>query len=354
VIKILVVDDSSAIRSLIRQSLLPEADIQIVGTASDGDLALRRIRRLRPDIVTLDIGMPGLDGLAVLEVLRQEMPALPVIVLSSLREDELRAAVDALTRGVVEVLSKPRVEGGPLAAVEVLRRLLLPHIRGLATRRIDSLPAAAPVVLSPLATAPRARVEVVAIGASTGGPDALRVLLGALPSELAAAVLVVQHIPEEFVRPLAERLDTYSSLPVRVASHDRPLDPGTVYLAPGGRHLITNGRGARLLTRIVDDPPEHGCRPAFDPLLLSLARDRGDATLAVVLTGMGCDGLAGCQAVSAAGGTILAQSQASAVVWGMPGAVARAGLAAMVGDPAELAREIARRVEGKGRLAAGV
>ena len=350
--RVLVVDDSVVIRRLITQALQAEADIEVIGTASNGKLALAKLEQLRPDLVTLDIEMPEMDGLATLPALRATHPRLPVIMFSTLTERGAAATLEALSLGASDYVTKPSNTGSLDIALTKIRDDLVPKIRalvpgmGTATRTATTRPVATVV-------APRAQIGVppmvkaLVIGVSTGGPSALAELIPNLPADLGVPVLVCQHMPPVFTRLLAERLDAKSGLHVHEAADGDVVTPGGVWIAPGGLHMVvqrTPGGSPRIATNT--EPPENSCRPAVDPLLRSAVATWGSGVLAVVLTGMGQDGLRGCEAVSEAGGRILVQDEASSVVWGMPGYVAKAGLADRALPLDGLAVEITRRVAG--------
>lgn len=350
-IRILVVDDSAVVRKVIKTAVSREADFEVIGTARNGEIALEKIERLKPDLVTLDLEMPVLDGLGTLRALRERCCATPVIVFSALSETGARVSIEALAQGARDCVTKPSSLNSPSEAIEHVQRELVPRARALC-RRPD--PQGAPPTLTPTPSPQRARSarsrpgagappEVVAIGLSTGGPNALAELMAALPGDLPVPIVVVQHMPAFFTRQLAERLDRGSKLRVEEGQDGVAIERGAAYVAPGGQHMVLRREG--LVVRIVTnlDPPENSCRPAVDPLFRSVAEIYGAATLAVIMTGMGSDGLRGCEEVRRAGGQIVVQDEPSSVVWGMPGYVAEAGLADAVLPLDALAAEIALR-----------
>jgi two-component system, chemotaxis family, protein-glutamate methylesterase/glutaminase len=344
-VRVLVVDDSAAARRLLTLAFADRTDVRIVGLAPDGHAALERARTLRPDAVVLDVEMPVLDGLGTLAALQAEHPDLPVIMFSAATERGAAVTLEALSLGATDYVTKPAGATGHHQAVREVREQLLPKILAAVGHRRRR--AARPVPPTPAGARPArvpGRIDVVAIGASTGGPAALQTLLARLPAGFPLPVLVVQHMPAMFTRQFAERLAGAGHLQVAEASGGEQLRPGQVWLAPGGRHLAVTGRADGLARVVVHDgPPEHSCRPAVDVLFRSLAATCGNRTLAVVLTGMGKDGLEGARQVRGRGGWVLAQDEASALIWSMPGGVVQAGLADGVLAPAELASEITRR-----------
>ena len=337
-IRVLVVDDSAVVRRLIIAALSEDPRIDVVGTASQGREALVRIQELAPDLVTLDVEMPEMDGLQTLAALRAQGRSLPVIMLSSHTERGAAATVDSLFHGAKDYVTKPHDLGSSAAAVQKLRSDLLPKIHALCPDPAGREKAAAAHSDS------ASRTGLVAIGASTGGPQALMDFFEALPAPLPVPAIVVQHMPALFTRALAERLSERVAHPVREAVHDEPLVPGGVWIAPGNRHLEVVRRGAELRVRLQDGPAENGCRPSVDVLFRSAARVLGSAAVAVVLTGMGHDGEQGAREIHAGGGVIFAQDELSSVVWGMPGSVVRAGLARTALPPRLLAYQVARQI----------
>lgn len=345
-IRVLVVDDSVTVRQLLVDALSAEDDMHVVGTPANGALALTQIARLAPDVVVLDLHMPVLDGIGFLERMRPEYPRLPVIVFSTLTSHGAPATLQAMWAGASDYLAKPPAGDLP-SALAYVRSELAPRLRMLV--HVPAAPREREARPHPLATGPQPRraqppVGVVAIGASTGGPRALAEVLAGLPQDLEAPVLVVQHMPAAFTRHLADGLASQCALEVREAEAGARLEPGTVWIAAGDHHLVLEREHGHLQLALLASPPEHACRPAVDPLLRSLADVFGSATLAVILTGMGQDGLAGCARVRVAEGQVLAQDEATSVVWGMPGSVARAGLADAVLPLSDIAGEIVARV----------
>lgn len=338
----LVVDDSVVVRRLVSEALSREPDLEVVATASSGAIALARAEQLGPDVVTLDVAMDGMSGLETLSRLRALRPATRVVMFSAHTARGAEATIEALLLGADDYVLKPSAAAGQDAAA-VLGELAR-KIRTLAPARAPAHPAPP---AAPRGGSPTRRVDALALGLSTGGPNALTELLPALPGDLPVPVLVVQHMPPVFTKHLAEALAPRCALRVEEAVDGAVVEPGTVWIAPGDHHMRVTRRDHEVrLALSSTEPPEHSCRPAVDVLFRSVAQVYGSATLAVIMTGMGQDGLVGCQHVKEAGGQVVAQDQATSVVWGMPGFVVRAGLADAVLPLAELAGELRRRVDG--------
>ena len=362
-VRVLVVDDSAVMRSLLRSVILSDPGLEMAGAAADGQSALAFLRLERADLVLLDVEMPVMDGLATLRELRARRYTMPVIMCSSLTRHGARVTIEALAGGASDYVAKPTGQSGREAAIRALALELLPKIHAL-TAHSEARPvvaagprAALPMPLSLPALHVPARPLVVAIGVSTGGPAALDVLLPQLPAGFPLPVLIVQHMPEMFTRLLAERLSRRCALRVCEAAEGAQATAGVVYIARGNWHMEAMAAarpGAAATIHLTQDPPENHCRPAVDTLFRSAARVYGAGVLAVVLTGMGYDGLAGARLIREQGGTVLAQDEATSTVWGMPGAITQARLAYKVLPLAAIAPEILR-VAGRASLpAAGV
>lgn len=355
-IRVLIVDDSVVVRRIVKDGLSPDPSIEICGVAANGRIALSLIEQTAPDLVTLDIEMPEMDGLSVLRELRVKRPELPVIMFSTLTQRGAVATLDALALGARDYVAKPANVGSVTSSIETIRSELIPKIKALCgigsmppvpSVSPRALPSVSPV-LAPVIARP---VEIVAIGTSTGGPNALSQVLPHLPADLPAAVVIVQHMPPTFTRFLAERLNGTCRIPVAEATADQVLTPGNILVAPGDFHVVAERIGTRVHLRTMQSPPENSCRPSVDVLFRSVAQAFGPRSLAVVMTGMGQDGLRGAEALHETGATILAQDEASSVVWGMPGFVAQAGLASRVLPLPEISMEIVRRVKDSHRPA---
>lgn len=346
ILDVVVADDSALYRQMLQNVLARIPGTRVVGVARDGAEAVEMVVRMRPHLLTLDVAMPGMDGLAVLAELRRLRADTRVVMVSSLTGAGAPVTVDALLRGAFDAIAKPagldphevrRVIQAELAEKVDLVRASRGE-RGGAARPV---PLAAPAVAAPAAVG---RFAAIAVGASTGGPEALREILPALPAGLPVPVLVVQHIPPVFSMALAARLHDLCRLPVVEAADGMPVEGGRVHLAPGGRHLTVERKAGSVRCRLTDAPPVLGCRPSFDVLLESAVSAYEGRIAAAVLTGMGTDGLAGCRAVKAAGGIVVVQHREDCAVWGMPKAVEEEGLADVVARLDEMAGVIVKVV----------
>jgi len=351
-IRVLIVDDSVVIRRLLTDALAGDPDIEVVGTAASGKIALAKITQVSPDVVTLDVEMPEMDGIQTLIQIRKTWTRLPVIMFSTLTERGAASTLDALTHGASDYVTKPANVGSVATAQQRIRDEMIPKIKALCTRHTpEPQPAPRPVV-TPLPAAgqrsiaaqPAQRVGVLAIGVSTGGPNALAAFLPELPASLPVPVVIVQHMPPTFTKLLADRLASRCQLAVHEAAGGETLAPGTVWIAPGDHHMTAVRRGGAVQLVLNQDPPENSCRPAVDVLFRSVAEVYRAQVLALVLTGMGQDGLIGCEWVKERHGRVFVQDEKSSVVWGMPGFVARAGLADRILPLDQLGGEVIRTV----------
>jgi two-component system chemotaxis response regulator CheB len=330
--KVLIVDDSAVVRQMLSEILASDPGIEVVGTAADPLLAREKIKRLAPDVITLDVEMPRMDGLAFLENLMRLHP-LPVVMISSLTERGADTTLQALALGAVDFVSKPKFDvarGLQAYAEEIIGKVKMAarsRVRTLArpiTPRI-TLDAVAPV--TPARNIQfRTTDRLIAIGASAGGTEALRVVLEGMPAD-APAVVLTQHLPAAFSTPFAERLDRHSAMSVREATDGEAVLPGHAYLPPGGKHLRVIRDGARWRCRVDDGPAVNRHKPAVDVLFRSVAESAGGNAIGAILTGMGDDGARGLLELRNAGAPTLVQDEATSVVWGMPGAAYKLGAA---------------------------
>jgi two-component system chemotaxis response regulator CheB len=343
-IRVLVVDDSVVIRRMLTDIFQGDPQIELAGAAPNGRIALAKLPQINPDVVTLDIEMPELDGLETLPELRKLYPKLPVIMFSTLTERGAIATLEALSRGASDYVTKPANVGSVAAGIQKVKDELIPRIKALCSREI-SPQVGAPAHRPPISSAPKRgvqRCDVVVIGSSTGGPQALTAVLTRLPADFPVPIVVVQHMPPVFTNHLAKRLNQDCALEVLEATGTETLRPGQVLIAPGDFHLELQRRGAKVVVARTSNPPENSCRPAVDVLFRSAASIYGPQCLGVVLTGMGQDGLRGSQSIVELGGAVISQDEATSVVWGMPRAVTQAGLAQRVLPLNSIADELMR------------
>jgi two-component system chemotaxis response regulator CheB len=341
VIRVLVVDDSAFVRQALARMLSADPGLEVVGTAVDGVEALEKVAALRPDVVTLDILMPRMDGLEALGRIMATHP-VPVLLVSTLTREGANVTLRGLELGAVDFIDKSSVDRMDLLS---LSTDLCARVRALAGTRVRRHAApAAPVAPVVTPSGRRGAAELVVIGTSTGGPLALTAIVPRLPASLRSAILVVQHLPPGFTKPLAERLAAKSALPVREAVDGEPVAPGQVLIAPAGLHMKLLKRAGRLRVALDEEPRTALHRPSVDVLMKSVALHYGPRALGVILTGMGADGVIGLRAIRAAGGRTLAESEESCVVYGMPKAAIDAGVV----DRALPLEEIADEIVGEG------
>ncbi len=367
-IRVMIVDDAVVVRSLFARWVEAEADLEVVASLRTGREAVAQVERADPDVVVLDVDMPELDGIAALPLLLEKKRDLIVIMASTLTRRNAEISLKALSLGATDYIPKPD-NNREVTGSASFRRDLIDKIRqlGLTSRRVrlgnlrartpaGKAPAPLPPKLHARAGAPPAIVlrampatppRVLVIGSSTGGPQALNTIVSEIDGVLdRAPVLITQHMPPTFTTILAEHLARLAGRPVREAQEGEEVNAGTVYLAPGGRHMAVTRRDGIAVIALDDGPPVNFCKPAVDPLFSSAAEVWGNKLLGLVLTGMGSDGLHGSRAITAAGGNILAQDEASSVVWGMPGQVAHAGLCSAVLPLKEIAPRLTRLFAG--------
>jgi two-component system, chemotaxis family, protein-glutamate methylesterase/glutaminase len=360
-IKVLIVDDSAVIRSLLSRWISAEHDLEIVGTANNGADGVVRAREMTPDIVLLDIEMPIMDGITALPGILKASPNARVIMASTLTQRGGEITIKALAAGASDYLAKP--DASMDSAPDYKRDLLL-KVRMLGGRALKAsaagqasaftksgaiAPQSAPAqslrpMLRPVAI--KVRPEAIFIGSSTGGPEALKVVVSGLAGKVTVPVLITQHMPPLFTKILAEHLSKQTGAQVIEAQHNMVAKPGVFYIAPGNRHMVVIRTKLGLSIELNDDAAENFCRPAVDPLFRSAASVLGDKALSIVLTGMGHDGREGAKALVAKGAAIIVQDEETSVVWGMPGAVVRAGLASASKPLEEIAPAILNVMRG--------
>ena len=383
-IRVMVVDDAVVVRRLVTDALSTDPQIEVVGVAPNGKIALQKIPQLNPDVITMDVEMPEMNGLETIREIRKLYKKLPVIMFSTLTERGAAATLEALAGGASDYVTKPANVGSVAAGIARVRDQLIPKIKTLA-----GVPAEPPMVppgvgprggvsaptagaragASPAAPAPSGNglsvsgagwpritgtvqrkapltnvIEMVAIGVSTGGPNALAEVIPMIPRDFPVPIVIVQHMPPVFTKMLAERLSTKSQIKVVEGEEGMQLRPGFAYIAPGDYHMITHRVAGGWQLQLNKNASENSCRPAVDVLFRSVVDCVGGKCLGVILTGMGADGLRGSQLIYEQGGRVFAQDEATSVVWGMPGFVARAGLAEKILPLQQVAPEICRAV----------
>ncbi|MDF1662221.1 MAG: chemotaxis response regulator protein-glutamate methylesterase [Planctomycetota bacterium] len=330
-IRILIVDDSAVVRRFLARLVAEDPELELAGTAASGRLALAKLPIVEPQIVLLDIRMPGMDGLETLTEIKKEYPAIKVIMFSSLTERGAAETLDALAKGAADYVTKPKDVAGFEDAKSELRETLITKIKAIAKLPRKRVSDSSRIMLKPASsvrlTPATNLVRIVAIGTSTGGPNALATLVKSLPDTLSVPILIVQHMPPIFTKLLADRLNGLTELSVKEAMHGVVIKPGEIWIAPGDRHMVVRRQDQSTYLELTRDPPENSCRPSVDVLVRSVIEVYGHQSLAVILTGMGKDGFKECQELRRVGGHVIAQDEESSVVWGMPGYVARGGVA---------------------------
>ncbi|HHH40201.1 MAG TPA: chemotaxis response regulator protein-glutamate methylesterase [Sedimenticola sp.] len=340
-VRVLVVDDSPFFQRRISEALSTEPSIEVVGTAGDGLAAVQAARTLRPDVVTMDVEMPVLDGIGAVRRIMAETPSR-ILMFSALTHDGAQATLDALEAGAVDFLPKQfeRHRG----RVENLGRVLPQRVLALARRGPGKMTPGHGVAghRSPDTGSHRRHFRLVVIGASTGGPVAIQQVISRLPADFPLPLLIVVHMPAAFTPAYAERLDAQCRIRVKEAQDGDPLRPGQAYLAPGGRQMLLERRGAGAVVRIRESAPGQTYKPSVDMSLGSAARVWPDAVLAILLTGMGADGRQGARLLKQGGSSVWSQDEASCVVYGMPQAVEKAGLSDQVLPLSEIGPQLGR------------
>ena len=374
--RVLVIDDSAVARGLMTRWVEEDKDLALVGSAVDGEQGLAKATELKPDLIVLDVEMPKMDGLAALPLLLKAVPSCKIVMASTLTRRGGEVTIRALSMGAADYTPKP--QAGRLAGAEEFRQSLLGKLKALAPRPIPPVPSsrdirpappvartlrpsstpaapAAPAVRRPLTQAPagrgpvarmRGKPEIIAIGSSTGGPQALRDVIEKIPGDARVPLVLAQHMPALFTKILGEHLTKAGKIQCKEATDKERLAPGTLYIAPGDFHMTVRKDAGGYYAVLDQSPPINFCRPAVDPLFQSVAEATNGAALGVVLTGMGHDGRDGARTLRNMGGTVIVQDEKTSVVWGMPGAVAEAGLADEILPLAEIGSAVAQRMKG--------
>lgn len=365
-IRVMIVDDSAVVRGFTARVLEPATDIEVVASVSNGEMAVNRAQRESFDVIILDIEMPVMDGLTALPKLVAALPNAKVVMSSTLTQKNASVSLEALSKGASDYIPKPST-ASDMHSSDDFSRDLLEKVRalGAAARGIKAVAAPTPAAerapaAGTAAPAKRAiwsgqielrkstlvRPQILAIGSSTGGPQALFTVFENLKTSVALPIVVTQHMPPTFTTILAEHIGRYVNGQSAEAQDGQPLEPGHVYIAPGDHHMVVASEGGKKILRLNQDPPENFCRPAVDPLFRSVTDVYNGQVLAVVLTGMGSDGLKGAQHLVENGGMVIAQDEESSVVWGMPGAVATNGVCSAVLPITEIGPAISRVLSG--------
>lgn len=346
-VRVLIVDDSVVVRKVLTDALSADPGLEVVGAAANGSIGLQKIPQVNPDVVILDVEMPELDGVETVRRIRAGWPSLPVIMCSALTERGADTTLRALANGASDYVTKPSQLGTrDPHALSFFKAELVAKVKALTSTA--SLPAPPPPRLTapavPRAAAGKAPVTVLAIGCSTGGPNALATLFQGIPRDIAVPVFITQHMPPLFTKLLADRLANQTGLSVTEAKSGDLVEPGKVYIAPGDYHMTVVRDGVKTRVALNQDAPENSCRPAVDVMFRSIAKLYGPGVLGTVLTGMGQDGARGAQDIVDAGGSLIVQDAASCVVPSMPGAVVAAGLSEAEYPIDRLAQELMFRI----------
>lgn len=347
----MVVDDSAVVRGLISRMLEKHGDIKVVDTVSNGELAVKRSKDLDLDVIILDIEMPVMDGLTALPKILEIKPNVKVIMVSTLTVKNAEISLKALQAGASEYIAKPSTNR-ELTGVQDFEHELCEKVRALGNIgeavSVPDKPGVAPIskkLSAPFTLIPeptvRSKPKILAVGSSTGGPQALFALFKGLQGKINVPIVVTQHMPPTFTTILAQHISRTAGIPAEEAKDGDVLEPGKILIAPGDYHMVLKERNGDVVATLNQNPPVNYCRPSVDPMLESIVQIYGKKAFAVILTGMGYDGRNGCQALVDAGGVVYAQDEKTSVVWGMPGAVAEAGLCSAVLPITELAPRIA-------------
>ncbi|MFA5041477.1 MAG: chemotaxis response regulator protein-glutamate methylesterase [Bdellovibrionales bacterium] len=363
-VRVIVVDDSLVIRGFIARALDSDPSFKVVATASNGKIATETLRHTSADVIILDIEMPVMDGLTAIPLLKEIDPSVQIIMASTLTQKNAEISLKAMSLGATDYLPKPSAR--EMAVPGDFQRNLREKVKTLgriawkkALRRERALraeegPPAAPLEKKPISLRPmpRTRPEIIAIGSSTGGPQALFEVVRAMGAGLSQPIVITQHMPPSFTTILADHINKQCNVPCAEAKNGEVLMAGNYYVAPGDYHLLVTKKPEGVVVCLTQDPPENYCRPSVDPMLRSLVGVYGNRILAVILTGMGQDGMKGGEAIVNAGGVVIAQDEATSVVWGMPGAVAAAGLCSAIAPVTELG-SIVRKIASQRPVYAG-
>lgn len=352
-IRVLVVDDAVMMRRMISTVLEEDPEIEVAGVAARGSIALQKIPQVNPDAITMDVEMPDMNGIETVREIRKIYPKIPIIMFSTLTSRGAASTLEAISAGATDYVGKPANVGSVTEGMERLRDDLIPKLKAnvlpppftAKALGVSSGPHTEPSSETCFARRPVGSLEIVCIGTSTGGPNALADVFQHIPADFPLPIVIVQHMPPLFTGMLAERLNRLRSVTFHEGTEGLALEAGNAYIAPGGKHMTVHRRGLDIVLGLNEKPPENSCRPAVDVLFRSVVNTFQGSVLGVVMTGMGQDGLRGCENIREAGGQIVIQDEESSVVWGMPGYVAQAGLADKILPLNQIASEINRRVK---------
>lgn len=347
-IQVLIVDDSAFMRKLLTDLFASEPDFKVVDTARNGKDAIDKIKRLKPDLVTLDVEMPILDGIKALEQIMRECP-VPVLMISSLTRAGAEATMQALALGAVDFIAKT---AGPISSIASIREEIISKSRSAIRANVAQLVKPQLIRNQSIPQLPQLQIsgtsyeeQIVAIGTSTGGPRALQEVLVALPGNLPCAIVIVQHMPQGFTKSLSDRLNSLASLTIKEAEHNDVIRPGMAFIAPGDHHMLIEREGAKTVIKLNQSPAVNGHRPAVDPMMESVAKTYGSRAIGVILTGMGHDGAKGIEAIKKQRGQTIAEDQTTAVVYGMPKSAIELNVVDRVAPLPDIAAEIIRAVK---------
>ena len=344
-IRVIIVDDSIFFRKIISDIMVSIENVEVVATASSGNIALSKVQQLMPDLVTMDVEMPGMDGIKTLQEVKDIHPDAHVVMISSKTASSAQHTIEALSRGALEFIEKPDGSSGDSNELD-FERALKNIVRLVEMRRYLGATASRPVTAPSRPSFTPRQVEIIAIGISTGGPASLPAVLSELPDNFSVPIVIVQHIPPTFVGALVDSLNQKCVIKIQEAKPDMSLEKGTVYLAPGGRQMKLTKRIGQEdpVIAITDDPAENFCKPSVDYLFRSVADLYGQRALGVIMTGMGRDGTEGAKVMKDQGASIIAQDEATSIVYGMPMEAAKAGVVDLVLPLDQIAAELKRQI----------
>lgn len=331
-IRVLVVDDAVVMRQLIKSALTDFEDIEVSGVAANGKIALQKVQHCKPDVIIMDIEMPEMNGIEAVRELRRDYKDLPVIMFSTMAQRGAEATMASLAAGATDYVTKPTNTRNVIEGIEAIRSQLIPRIRNLVPREMKGAPSNSPpqgsILHNSRVSTPKTKeIKALCVASSTGGPNALPIFFASLPKGFPLPIYVVQHMPPLFPKYLAERISRESQLPCHEARHGQAPMPGNIYISPGDYHMSVTRIQGNPVIEMNQGPPENSCRPAADVLFRGIANCYQGNVLALVFTGMGQDGLQGCEILSHKGAYVYVQDEATSVVWGMPGSVAKSGCA---------------------------